>query len=238
MDLAVPVRVYDNWFQAEVLKYSLRTVWHHMPQVERVFVIGYLPGFLDAGKVTYLHTTQDGDKFANTDKAIRAVLESDISEDFIWSNDDIFCLRDCPDPFPVFAWRSIEERVRGLSLGVRADHNLFVEGMMRQYHLALRWGYKPTAPCVDLHVPLLVNKTRLKEVLDRRDADDPGLTQWRMLYGLGERKVTRIEDNKVRAAHLPDISDLFCSTTPASWRNKTGEYLRNRYWRASVWEIQ
>lgn len=237
MDLAVPVKAYPNQSEPAWLRYALRSIWHHMDYIDRVFIVGFLPAFIDPDEVTYIPTIQDADKFTNTERNLRAVLESDISEDFIWTNDDIFALREVPDPLPMFSWRSIAERVGNLTRANRQEHNDFVDGMRAQLELALKWGYPEDTPNTDLHVPIPVNKTRLKHLLDRRDAEAPGLKQWRMLYGLGLDTI-EIEDRKVRAQGLPDVSDLFCSTSPASWRNRAGDYLRNRYWRPSEWETE
>lgn len=247
MDLAVPVGGYRSPKEPEWLRWVLRTWAHHYPP-DRVFIVGQWPHYLDPAQVTYIPTIQNEGKWANTETNLRAVMESDISEDFIWTNDDIFLLRDL-DSLPLYASGTIADRISPMadkSGSVPKPTQEFYNGMFRQAHAASIWGYDPTtALCCDLHVPIPVTKSRLKETLDRRDdlgsniALEPVVPRghWRMLYGLGlEAEV--IEDRKFYGSELPEVSDTFASIAPSAWRRNFGHYIRNRYWRASPWEAQ
>lgn len=230
MDVAYPLAVKRP--RPDPMIYSLRTLWHHVG-VDRVFVAGGKPLMLDYdfGEVYHLPVPEAYDKWKHIGQNLEAVLASDISEDFLWMNDDFFVTQDAPE-IPLYSFRTIRDRV---------DYDKTAEwhrGMKSQYEILKAWGYPDDTPCTDLHVPIVLNKTRLKDLLDRVKAEFPDhpIGHFRMLYGAG-LEATPIQDHKIKSQDLPDPSWTFISTNPNSWKGPTGKLIRDRYWRKSPWEV-
>ena len=216
----------------------LRTVYHHLPQVDRVVIVGHCPPW--ARPDVWIHSPNTASKFTNIGRHLDAALRSpDVSDEFVWTNDDIFLLCDLEE-LPVYARGTIEAHAAAYSgeVGGTVELQAFADGIRRQAALAKLWGYDPaTTLNADCHTPIPVEKDRLARVIARRNEDDPAIEggHFRMLYGLTEACV-EVDDPKVRGDELPAEGDVVVSTTTRSWEGPCGERIRNLYWRASPWE--
>lgn len=233
MDVAYPVRHVRAAPDYDPLIWSLRSVAAHFP-VDRVYLAGGIPSVIDRAKVTHL-PTEPGEKWANILANLRAVLASDISEDFLWMNDDFFFLRDM-DEFPVYDRGTIR---KWLSYANQDD--VYFGGMGSQAAILAAWGYDPdSTPNTDMHVPHVLNKTRLKALLDRVADEFPEhpLGHFRMIYGADSESVT-LKDPKIKKSDvLPELSWPFASTDDATFTTGlVGHYLRLRYHRPSPFEL-
>jgi hypothetical protein len=227
-DLVYPVRA-GRHDQPEWLRYSLRTVHHHLPH-GRVFIVGHCPTWVDRDQVTHIATVQAGDRFDNQRVNLEAVMTCDaVADDFYWMNDDYFILRNTRS-VPLFHRGRLSDYVAA------AGDGDYLEGLRSCLKILRYWGFDEPLNCA-VHVPMPVNKSRLVEVMTRAWADGLGGGFMRAMYGAGlsARKMT---DPKVKGRdELPDLDWRYLSTAPSAWAGRAGELIRNRYWRPSPYEV-
>ena len=77
----------------EELRYSLRSL-RNFPH-RKVFIYGGLPSCVNPESVTFVKVSQDyNDKWTNTASLlIRIAEDENITEDFVWFNDDFFVMK-------------------------------------------------------------------------------------------------------------------------------------------------
>lgn len=234
MDVAYPVRHRRPPRELDHLIWSLRTL-RHLPDVGRVFLAGGRP----EGLTGIIHLpTPPASQWDSIGANLKAVVDSDISEEFVWMNDDFFFLRDLEavdlvDRGPIARWGK-----KG-SAGSQASSSFFA-GMGAQVRILQAWGFDAeTTMCTDLHAPIVLNKTRVAELIDRLDAEFPDhpVGHFRMLYGAGLSSRT-ITDPKIKTPdRLPPLDWDYVSTDEASFQHGlVGSYLRSRYWEPSPYE--
>jgi hypothetical protein len=209
--------------------------------VERVFIIGHLPPKISPDRVEFIPTPQEGTKFANIGENLEAVMESHISEEFIWLNDDFMLLEDFTGPMPVWARElPMREHIERLHPGIgSAEHRAFVLGLITQFEILLEWGFDDPM-CADLHLPIPLEKLRLKAITSRVWAEYPLLERghFRALYGAG-LELEPVADVK-HSAHrgFPEAVRGWVSSSPVAWNvGELGRVIRKRYWRPSRWEV-
>jgi hypothetical protein len=222
----------------DVLRWSIRSLWHHLP-FDRLYVAGVVPKWLGAEA---LPVDQDGPQWVNMGRNLKATLESDIAESFYWCNDDFFVTQNIAE-VPLLARDTLfDDYLASRDPNAGLEHRRgFLAGMAAQRDILRAWGYD-NSPCLDLHVPMPLEKARLKDLVGRIETDYPDheLGHFRALY----LAVTDIEPVLIRDCKVSKSSGTFppewtyVSTGPAAWRTgSVGVQLRNRYWRPSPWEI-
>ncbi len=104
MDILYVIGCGSNWDNNE-LRYSLRSIERFGRNVGRVFIAGYCPDFIDQSVVTWIPCPDEYDfKHKNILRCIeKAVAESDIADDFLYSSDDHFYIAETDfDQYPIF----------------------------------------------------------------------------------------------------------------------------------------
>lgn len=114
-DLLIPVGGQSDWFDFYELMFALRSIEKYAPMVDRVFIIGKKPEWLN-DNVVHLGfpdmNARAGLKDLNIlEKILFACEESDISEDFIFSNDDIILLEPMTE-LPNYYWGTVTEYIQ------------------------------------------------------------------------------------------------------------------------------
>ena len=100
---------FSDWNNNE-LRYSLRSIAKNGKNVGRVFICGYIPGFVNRETVNCLYLRDEGtNKHYNIMRAIEyAVANSDIGPRFLLSSDDHYYVQPTDfDKYPVY-WRGKE----------------------------------------------------------------------------------------------------------------------------------
>lgn len=238
MDIAIPTR--KNRPSPDHLKWVLRSIYHHMKH-DRVFIVGEIPVWLAQSNVVCIPTDQTGTKHVNQGINLAAMMDSDISEDFYYWDDDIFIMRDT-ESIPLYA-RGMYTAAEFLDSRYPAGNDeskAYTQGLRDQLTLLQQWGFDlNTLYFTDLHAPIPLNKARLKDVLERRNVEAPHIEggQFQALYGAGLPCIP-VRDFKIRrATDLPDPSNHFVSLSPNAWKGATGKYLKMRYWHPSPYEL-
>lgn len=230
MDWVIPVRVAAR---SEELRYMLRSLAEHVPQHGRVWLVGHRPAWARA--VEHIPTVQDGTKYQNTTRAVRAACENEqVSDPFVLANDDMFTMRRCRE-IPVLHRGPIREVE---AYYARRGSGAYLRGMRETRELLEQLGVvEPLS--YELHVPLVVGKAAMLAALDAGRGLD--VVHKRSLYGnlagVGGVQATDIKiihGNSFPAPVGPAAG--FLSTMPASWAGAAGRLIRARFGRPSPYE--
>lgn len=196
MDIVYPIK---KTILNEELKYSLRSLIN-IPH-DKVFIVGDLPEFINDEEVYYIPSSKLESRYKTTTNHLKlAVLNDNISEDFIWMNDDFFILK------------SITEKDLLLNRGLLRDqvnfyhknHNpltkfdkLIENAIVELKHLGF---VNPIS--FELHCPIIINKENFKSIEDKINNDALHCCK-RSVYGNYFIKESRcIEDVKVLSTHI------------------------------------
>lgn len=205
----------------EPLRYSLRSMAANVPH-RRVWVAGHAPPWLRG--VGHIPTAQRGDKHANSTGNLRAACEHpDVAEEFLYVNDDFYCLRPVTE-VPVYHRGRVADvytQTRHMSTGQ------WLPGLVGTRRLLARLGH-PDPLCYELHVPMPVTKTGVLETLDV-GAGVRALHK-RTLYGaLHQVGGTRMRDPKVTHPRPIQPSGDWLSTSQRALVGGAGRFLRGLF---------
>lgn len=105
----------SQWNDNE-LRYSLRSLCKYGRNVGRVYIAGFCPAFVDRSKITYIKVRDETDrKHKNILHCIlEAVRRSDIGNDFLYSSDDHYYIRETDfDRYPFYSKGILPEKGDG-----------------------------------------------------------------------------------------------------------------------------
>lgn len=215
------------------LKYSLRSL-KNIPH-GNVFMAGYMPGWTKNVKhIKAYHTP--GSSNSNTNRQLEAIANDNrVSEDFILMNDDFFIMS-YMDEIPRLNRGPIENV---LAYYEPAD-SMYYHGMLSTSEYIKTLGYKDVL-CYELHVPMVMNKTNIREMFSQYRKLNPGLPQLhkRTLYGnMFNYGGESIEDVKVfNYDQQFDKNSKFLSTTEGIWnKSEIGKFIREQFQEKSKYE--
>ncbi len=168
MDVVYPFKKSKN-FDKE-LRYSLRSL-SNLSCVDRVFLVGDPPPRI-LQNVIWIPFHQGSTKSANVRHIYKiACMNDDISDDFIWMNDDMYIMR------PM-------DEVKLYHRGPLADFlHVFQQKYPKSYYTKMiekTTGYSSELLCYELHMPMVLNKKKALEILNNKDLDG---MMFRTLYG-------------------------------------------------------
>lgn len=164
MDVVYPIGRGSVWGDREI-KYSLRSVQKHLSGVDNIWVIGHLPDHVT--NVRHIEFEDVcGNKEANIcAKILRACDEPEISQDFLFMNDDHFLLSDfTASEFPYYYKGEIQA-----FLSKAPRRGAYIQAVVRTFY-ALRSKGKLTK-YFDAHCPIVYNKDKFKQVMGGFDVD-------------------------------------------------------------------
>ncbi|MER6557877.1 hypothetical protein ABT300_08930 [Streptomyces sp. NPDC001027] len=207
----------------EQLRYALRSWVANLPH-RRVWVVGFRPWW--AVGVGHIPTDQRlTPAYVNTTTAMRAACEHpEVSDPFLWANDDFFVMRPQEAPFPVFHRGPVREVFA--QYGTRSS--AYVAAMRETHAFLVGLGHEePTS--FELHVPLPVRKDGMLHALDVGEGHD---VHKRTVYG-AVNGVTGIQMRDVKIARRGpqfDAASAFLSTMPDSFHNgAVGRHIRGAF---------
>lgn len=163
-DLVFPVGKGSLWGDLEI-RYALRSMEKHLTDFGNVWIIGYCPDFLK--NVNHISYPDDQRcKEANIyRKVLRACQQEDISEDFLFCNDDHFLLADfVTSQFPFYYRTNLASYAMRFKRG-----NRYRMAIVNAYRALKGKGYSLNS--FDLHCPILFNKKKYLDVMPRYDWD-------------------------------------------------------------------
>ncbi|MFF6801146.1 hypothetical protein [Streptomyces sp. NPDC012616] len=207
----------------EELRYALRSWVANLPH-RSVWIVGYQPWW--AAGTRHIPTHQRiTPAYVNTTTAMRAACEHpEVSDEFLWANDDFFVMSPQPTPFPVFHRGPVREVFA--QYGTRSS--AYVAAMRETHAFLVGLGHDdPTS--FELHVPLPVRKDGMLRALDVGEGHD---VHKRTVYGTVNGVTgTPMADVKVaRRGPQFDASSPFLSTMPDSFHNgAVGRHIRSAF---------
>ncbi|AIV35619.1 hypothetical protein [Streptomyces sp. CCM_MD2014] len=227
LDIVVPVR---EGAANEQLRYALRSWSANLPH-RRVWLIGGRPAW--ATGVEHIPTRQAGTKYQNTTSAVAAAcLHPDVSDPFIYCNDDFFVLRRRTS-LPVFHRGPVAEVE---AYYATRGNGRYLRGLRETRDLLVELGH-PDPVSYELHVPLPIAKGGMLAALEAGRHLDVihKRTAYGVLAGIGGE---RMRDVKVLSRGPGyDTSSGFLSTMPDSFAHgMVGRYLRQAFFQPSPYE--
>ena len=165
MDIMIPVADNTSASFAE-LKYCLRSVEKYIKNFDRVFIVGKVPDFIDKKNIQFF-LYKDNLSLCKQQRIMEkikfACLQTDISEDFVFMNDDYFFLKDLDTAELDFCYdRRLSEKI--LQRGIFDDYAISMVNTL--CNLSLR---KFDDKNFDTHYPIIYNKTKFPEVMNQYD---------------------------------------------------------------------
>ena len=143
----------------EELRYSLRSIEKNMPE-GRVWLIGNRPRWY-IGDLVYVKDV--GGKFENIRNCTKVASEhSEISDNFVLMNDDFFALNKILTIPTLHGGLLIDKIERYKELGMASKYIKLLELTYKQL---VSSGIKDPID-YDIHVPMIMNKNKLRESLD------------------------------------------------------------------------
>lgn len=231
LDIVCPVRVGNK---NDELRHALRS-WHLNLPHRNVHLWGAPPAWT---KNVIKHPMQQSQSNyrLNTTKMMQAACQDpNISNPFIWLNDDIFVMK------PV---EEVERLNRGFIDDVIVNHpnskHNYAQGMIATKNLLIDEGFDEAGILsYELHMPLLVFKTTMLYALRvYTDSRRPNLHK-RTLYGnIAEYGGRTVPDNKiVDVSRQWDKDCTYISTSDTSFaRHPVGRWIREKLDAAGPYE--
>lgn len=146
----------STWDNNE-LRYSLRSIEKHLKNFRNIYIVGEWPDFLQ----NVFHIEAE-DKFHPSrnimEKLMIACRQEDISEDFIFFNDDFFLLKDIDtSDYPYYHDGYISKLLD-------PDSTKWYQGYIKETHSALLRSQLQTLH-FDIHTPIVYNKQLFRDIM-------------------------------------------------------------------------
>lgn len=229
LDLVVPLRETPANQQ---LRFALRSWVANLPH-RHLWIVGYKPTWL--GGVRHIPTRQTGTKYQNTTVAMRAACEHpEISETFLYANDDMFVMERL-DAMPVLHRGPVREVEAYYAARISG---LYLQGMRETRDLLVDHGHADPLS-YELHVPLPVVKAGMLKALDagRHLTVLHKRTLFGNLEGIGGEQIADVK--VLHRGPRFDRSTPFLSTMPDSFANgEVGRVIRSRFPMPSDYELR
>jgi len=232
MDIVYLVKDSDT---NEELIYSLRSL-KNIPH-DRVFLVGGFPAGINPETVYHIPTHQTDNKYHNTANALRTAACMDvISENFILMNDDFFIMSPIKNPASdLNLYKGYLDDI--LSFEKPFPNVIYQNALFDVYFFLQQLGYDDPK-CYELHIPMVMNKGNIKDMLSIRGVGNINNLLFRTLYGnLFIFGSIYSKDVKLSAANptLPDNPN-FLSTSDGYFQ-KIKLFIKNIFDQKSEYEL-
>lgn len=150
-------------WQNKEIKYSLRSIEKHLTGYRNIWIIGYLPDFLQNVNHIQLPDEHPCKETNIYRKILRACQEERISDDFLFFNDDHFLMQNFEAPnFPFFYKSDLRESSKRMRYGNR--YKKAIDNAYRALHAS---GHDTKS--FDTHTPMIYNKANFIKVMPGYD---------------------------------------------------------------------
>jgi hypothetical protein len=217
----------------EELRYSIRSVEKHLPP-GRIWVVGGKPNWYTGN---HIPVKQDDAKYDNAIENLRAACESKkIGSSFVLMNDDFFAIKPLQE-IPTYVGGFIVEKVALYS--AIAPRSTYTKRLLRTSIKLGKVGMDLPRD-YELHVPMLMNKSRLLSVINAYPD-----CLWRSMYGniyrVGGIHITDVkyyvrDAMKVKSHDYKSSSYPFVSSEDDSFKVLKRELLNNMFPNQSRYE--
>lgn len=219
MDIVYTVK---NTPTNEELIFSLRSL-RNLPH-DRVYFVGGCPANINRAKVKVVFTEVQATKYKSTTHNLAAAVEiKNLSENFIWMNDDFFILQKIEDPLKELNLnRGTIQQVMDSFLE-RNENRLtkYMYGAQQTLRYLQRIGIKDPLS-YELHTPFIYNKHNVKQMFALSGIDRVPVLHKRSVYGnLFMKDSTYARDVKVLRATPVNFEEWstrkFLSSSDITW---------------------
>lgn len=157
MDILYPLGHGSTWGNNE-LKYSLRSVEKHVKEVDRVFIVGRNPKWIT--NIEYIEAKDDqGNKEKNIAYKIAKACQTDISDDFLFFNDDHIITQDISSNLPNYYSMTCQQMILRRNSG--GEYRAAIENVRNLFGMEAKY--------FDIHTPIVYNKFKFLEMMERVD---------------------------------------------------------------------
>lgn len=216
------------------LKYSLRSVEKNFQGIRYVWFYGGKPIQFRPDKQVIVK--QKGPtKWDNVRDMMRSIAKNDdITEDFIFFNDDFFVMKPTQE-LPAYRYKTIESLCTWVEQQRNLGHSSVYTSNLRDVARELQASGFPTINFA-LHLPIIFNREKLIEALDKF----PNTKSPRSVYGnmfLAKDAVIHKDVKIFRSKDMPPEDTDFISTEDYVFRDgAVGKFIRECFPNKSRWE--
>ena len=224
----------------EELIYSLRSLCN-IPH-ERVYFIGGCPVNLNKKYITHIPTEVQSTKYKTTTYNLSVAADlPELSEDFIWMNDDFFILHEIKNPKEEL--NLYKGTIRHVLEDFERRHGMLVnymKGAQQTIEYLSTLGISNPLE-YELHTPFIYNKQKTKQMLELPGIHEVPVLYKRSVYGnLYMNGGMQINDVKILRATKIDYGQFdarkFLSTSDITW-NDVAPYLKSKFPDKSCYEL-
>jgi hypothetical protein len=157
-DLVYILGKESAWLNNE-LRYSLRSVEKYLKNYRKVFVFGECPHFLDTNNIIHVPNADTShDKAVNIKNKLVAICShADVSEDFMFFNDDYFLMGDVDASNYEYQYKCDLNHSASINRTIYREHVLSTIDVLKEKGLCLN--------NFDTHKPIIYNKEKLMGVI-------------------------------------------------------------------------
>lgn len=159
MDFVYICRKGDN----EELRYSIRSVVKNIPH-NNIWVIGGKPKWYSGPYIK--HESKTANKFMNIQDALQVAAKSkDISDDFVYMNDDFFIVHQL-DSMPSFRGGLLKDRIE--KSFEMSPSSYYARLLQNTYDYLVNNQITDEPLDYDTHIPMVLNKEKLATIKQRQ----------------------------------------------------------------------
>lgn len=248
------VYIVKNEEENEDLRYSLRSLDKFVPH-DKIWIVGYKPSWVT--NVNYLEVPKTGTKHQELTKSLIAICQcEEISDDFIFMNDDFFAIKPIDN-----LEESIDVRLGTLERSIEIHEKMdgtWHKAFKQLYELLEDLGVEKPYYNFESHTPLIMNKKKLLDVLMLPKVQEyiqsPKVLHRRSLYGnyyhlsckmlSKDVKISRtiddtmkkldvcgwlsVYDNQIGNLNFPKLNSLFYELFPNSCKYEADQATYDR----------
>lgn len=202
------------WSNTEI-RYSLRSIEKHLTGYKNIWIVGHLPVFLkNVNHISFPdeHQCKETNIYR---KIIRGCEEKQISDNFLFFNDDHFLVQDFYAPEFPFFWKSdLRVSSKGMKPGGR-----YKKALDNAYRVLQAHGFETKS--FDTHTPILYNKKSFVDVMTKYDWNQKISFVVKSMYANSMRiEGVREPDCKINKQYAPEeIKDIVLSRKVFSMGN-------------------
>lgn len=196
VDIIIPLGSGSHWHDNE-LRYALRSIQMRLSNWRNVYIVGNKPPKWSKDLIHVPFPDQYKYPARNIfAKVMKACKLQDVSENFLFMNDDHFLLQNFDaTKFPFFYKGFLKEDLSNLT-----DYRYTIENTIKQLN-----GTHPLKN-FDTHTPILYNKKKFVEIMDLYNWDTPHAFAIKSLYCNVQNIVGVYEpDIKIRRAKTTEM---------------------------------
>jgi hypothetical protein len=189
MDIVYPLGRQSLW-QNQEIKFSLRSLEKHLKiKTDKVFIFGKKPDFFNEKVIEVPIEDSLGHKYFNVARKIGAILTNkEISDNFLYMNDDFFLLKDYEE-IPYYYSKNLKWWI---------DNYPKYKG---KYWKQIKEVYKyfPDGKFFEIHFPIIFNKQKAYRIYQKYNLSKVAvmLRSYYCNEYINEIEIKRYNDNKV-----------------------------------------